>query len=184
MSRNSFPFKLDFTRVQNITSAANSVTFPKPFGPQTYGFNVTATQNVVLYWGDPTAAPIASASQTVATPGVFTTAVQALTAGTPVFLTGIAPGGFSLNQTYYVIATGLTTTAVELSATFGGAGIQCTASAICSINPLTPATVTNGLLVKSTDYSETYGCSPGQYLSAIEFTGATAGVVNIVELTH
>lgn len=81
------------------------------------------------------AAAIASASQTVANPGVFTTAVQAFVAGTPVFLTGTAPGGFALNTVYWIIAAGLTTTACELSATNGGAGIQCTASAACTINP-------------------------------------------------
>jgi hypothetical protein len=189
MSRNSFPYKLDFTRVQNITSAANSVTAPKAFGPQTYGILITCSQNVVAYWGDPTAAPIASASQTVANPGVFTTTVQGLTAGTPVFLTpsvagGALPGGFSAGTAYYVIAAGLTTTACELSATFGGTGIQVTSSAACVINPLTPASVTNGLLVKASDFAAEYGVSPGQFISVIEFTGASAGVVNIVELTH
>lgn len=77
----------------------------------------------------------ASASQTVANPGVFTTVTQAFTAATPVYLTGIAPGGFALNTIYWVIAAGLTTTSCELSATNGGSGIQCTASAACTINP-------------------------------------------------
>lgn len=77
----------------------------------------------------------ASASQTVATPGVFTTVTQAFTAGQPVYLTGIAPGGFALNTVYYVIAAGLTTTSCQLAATIGGTGIQCTASAVCVVNP-------------------------------------------------
>lgn len=77
---------------------------------------------------------LASPSQTVATPGVFTTASQSLTAGTPVILTGgAAPGGFSLNTQYYVIAAGLTATTCQLATTAGGTGIQCTSSAACTI---------------------------------------------------
>lgn len=92
-------------------------------------------------------AAIASASQTVATPGVFTTVTQAFTAGMPVFLTGTAPGGFSLNVVYYIIAAGLTTTSCELSLTVGGAGIQCTASAACTINPTFIHSAGNTLIV-------------------------------------
>jgi hypothetical protein len=77
--------------------------------------------------------PIASASQTVATPGVFTTVAQTFAAGDPVMLEGTAPGGFSLNTQYYVIAAGLTATTCQLSATSGGTGIQCTASAACTL---------------------------------------------------
>lgn len=91
-------------------------------------------------------AAVASASQTVATPGVFTTVTQAFTAGIPVFLTGTAPGGFSLNVIYYIIAAGLTTTSCELSLTVGGAGIQCTASAACTINPAPILTAGNTLI--------------------------------------
>jgi hypothetical protein len=182
MARNSFPMKLDFTRVQNLTTAANSLTFPNPMGPQTYGVLITALANTWVYFGGAASAGIASASQTVANPGVFTTATQAFTAGLPVYLTGTAPGGFSLNTVYYVIATGLTTTACELSATYGGTGIQCTASAACTINPLTAATATNSLLIKSTDFAEEYGISPGQYISVLE--NGSSGSINIVELTH
>lgn len=182
MARNSFPMKLDFTRVQNLTSTATSQTFPNPMGPQTYGVLITALGNVWVVFNTQASVGIASASQTVATPGVFTTTTQAFTAGTPVFLTGIAPGGFSLNTAYYVIATGLTTTACELSATSAGTGIQCTASAACVINPIQPATATNSLLIKATDFAEEYGISPGQFISVLE--NGSAGAVNIVELTH
>lgn len=104
---------------------------------------VNATPAIV---GGATAA-IASASQTVATPGVFTTTTQAFTANTPVFLTGTAPGGFALNTVYWIIAAGLTTTSCELSATQGGAGIQCTASAACTINPTLIHTAGNTIIV-------------------------------------
>lgn len=183
MSRNSFPMKVNFSTAQNITTAANNVTAPKPMGAQTYAVQINATSSTWILMSDPTAgAAVASASQTVATPGVFTTAVQAYTAGTPVFLTGIAPGGFSLNTVYYIIALGLTTTALELSATFGGTGIQCTASAICTINPINVATASNSMLIKSTDYAMQFGVSPGQFLSTLQQTAT--GTVNVVELTH
>jgi hypothetical protein len=84
------------------------------------------------YSGLPT---VASASQTVANPGVFTTASQAYTSGLMVHLSGTAPGGFSLNVPYFVSATGLSSTTCQLSATLGGASIQCTASASCNIVP-------------------------------------------------
>lgn len=82
-------------------------------------------------------APVASASQTVASPGVFTTATQSYVAGCPVqiFTTGAAPGGFIAGQTYYISATGLSTTTVQLSATIGGASIACTGSAACTLLP-------------------------------------------------
>lgn len=182
MGRNSFPMKLDFTRVQNLTSSATSQTFPNPMGPQTYGVLLTALGNVWVYFGGQSGPGIASASQTVATPGVFTTAVQAFAAGQPVYLSGIAPGGLTLGTVYYVIATGLTTTSVELATTPGGTGVQVTASAACVINPLTAATATNSLLIKQTDFAEEYGISPGQYISVLE--NGTAGAINCVELTH
>lgn len=91
-------------------------------------------------------AGFASASQTVATPGVFTTAVQAFVAGQAVYLSGTAPGGFSLGVPYFVIAGGLSTTSCELSLTSGGAGIQCTASAACTINPTIITTAGNLLI--------------------------------------
>lgn len=183
MSRNSFPYKIDFTRVQNVTTLGTSVTAPKAVGPQAYGVQLSATQNTWVNFADPVAgASAASASQTVATPGVFTTVVQAYVAGTPVYLTGIAPGGFALNQIYYIIATGLTTTAVQLSDTAAGTGKQVTASAVCVINPVGQATATNGVLLKLTDTPVQLGISPGQWISTLQVT--TTGTVNIVELTH
>ena len=51
MARNSFPMKLDFSRVQNMTTAANSLTFPNAMGPQTYGVLITALANTWVYFG-------------------------------------------------------------------------------------------------------------------------------------
>lgn len=183
MSRNSFPMKVDFTAVQNVTTLATSVTAPKAVGLQTYGVQLSCTANTWVKFADAVAgAASASASQTVATPGVFTTAVQAYTAGTPVYLTGIAPGGFNLNQIYYIIATGLTTTALQLSDTAAGTGKQVTASAVCTINPVGQATATNSLLLKLTDTPIQMGISPGQWISALQVTAT--GTLNVVELTH
>lgn len=88
----------------------------------------------------PPGTAIASASQTVANPGVFTTLAQTWSAGQQVYITTGTPGGFSLNTVYFVIAANLTATTASLSATFGGAGIQCTSSAACN---LVPVNVTN-----------------------------------------
>jgi hypothetical protein len=184
MSRNSFPMKFIWSSVQNVTTGASCVLAVNPVGAQTYGVLITATSNTWIRFSDPVAGgAIASASQTVANPGVFTTATQAFSAGLPVYISGAAaPGGFVLGQVYYVIATGLTTTACELAATPGGTGIQCTSSAACTLNPITAATATNSLLVKSTDFAEEYGIAPGQYIATLQQTAT--GTVNIVELTH
>jgi hypothetical protein len=182
MSRNSFPLKFDFTRVQNVTTGAASVLAPLAMGPQTYAVQLAATSNTWVCFVGPSGPGVASASQTVATPGVFTTATQAFTAAQPVYLTGTAPGGFTLNKIYYIATLGLTTTACELSLTSGGTGVQCTASAACVINPVTPATATNSVLIRSTDYAEQYGISPGQFIATLQVTAT--GTLNCVELTH
>jgi hypothetical protein len=76
----------------------------------------------------------ASASQSGVT---FSTVSQIFTAGLLVYLTGTAPGGFSLNTPYYVSATGLTATTCELSLTPGGSAMATTSSASCIIHPAT-----------------------------------------------
>lgn len=91
--------------------------------------------------------PAASASQTVANPGVFTTATQAWVAGTPVVITGTPPGGFAAGITYYVLATGLTTTACELAIAPGGTALACTSSSACTLTPLNARSPAGLLLV-------------------------------------
>lgn len=90
---------------------------------------------------------VASASQTVAAPGVFTTAAQAYTANLMVHLTGAAPGGFTLNTPYFVSATGLTSTTCQLSASYGGASIACSSSAACTLVPSYINVTTNNVNV-------------------------------------
>lgn len=184
MSRNSYPLKFDFTTVQNITTGAACVLSAKPVGAQTYAVQVAATGNTWMRFVGPTGATIASASQTVATPSVFTTATQALTAGTPVLVTGnpTLPTGITAGTVYYVIATGLTTTACELATTPAGTGVGVTVSHPCIIQPLDMATATNSALIRLTDYAEQYGISPGQYIATLQVTAT--GTFNIVELTH
>lgn len=186
MARNSFPMKFMFGTVQNVTTGAATVLATLPMGLQTYAVYLTATADTWVRFDDPSAggalASVASASQTVATPGVFTTAVQAFTAGQPVYVSGTAPGGIVLGQVYYIATLGLTTTAVELSLTSGGTGVQVTSSAACTINPLVAASATNSVLIKATDFGQEYGIGPGQYIATLQKTGT--GTLNIVECTH
>jgi hypothetical protein len=84
----------------------------------------------------------ASASQSTVT-GVFTTATQAFVAGTMVTISGTVPTGFSAGTVYYVIAAGLTTTACELSANFGGSVLIPSVSGACTL------TVETGIQVPS-----------------------------------
>lgn len=80
---------------------------------------------------------IASASQTVANPGVFNTAANVFVQGSPVTITGTPPGGFANNQIYYVIPYGLSTTTVELALSpFATTGIQVTSSSACTLSPV------------------------------------------------
>jgi hypothetical protein len=143
MSVQDFPIFQDQIRSsRGFTKAAALSTYANlgPNGWPTEDFGVVLHElagGTVQSWqiaGAPAA--VASASQTVANPGVFTTAAQTFAAGQPVQITGVAPGGFALNTNYYVIAAGLDGTHCQLSATKGGAGIQCTSSAACTILPV------------------------------------------------
>ena len=78
------------------------------------------------------ASSIASASQSTST-GVFTTLAQAIVAGLPVQIGGTPPTGFNNKTTYYAIASSLSTSAVKLSATAGGAAIVPTVSSACTL---------------------------------------------------
>jgi hypothetical protein len=75
---------------------------------------------------------IASASQDIGT-GIFTTVGQRMFVNQPVQIEGTPPTGFSLLTTYYVIASGLTSTTCKLSATLGGAAIVSSVSSACTI---------------------------------------------------
>ncbi len=67
---------------------------------------------------------------TLATPAVFTLNSHGFVSGDQVYFTttGALPTGLSANTIYYVIATGLTTNAFEVSATRGGAAINTSVS--------------------------------------------------------
>jgi microcystin-dependent protein len=67
---------------------------------------------------------------TIATPAVFTLASHGLVAGDSVYFTttGALPTGLTANTLYYVIATGLTSGAFEISATEGGSAVNTTGS--------------------------------------------------------
>lgn len=68
------------------------------------------------------------ATITIAAPGVISWTNHGLAAGTPIKFTttGALPTGLTAGTTYYVAATGLTTSAFSVSATPGGAAITTT----------------------------------------------------------
>jgi hypothetical protein len=70
----------------------------------------------------------------------FNKACHGLTAGTKVVFTGgtSIPCGLSLNTIYYVISTGLTTSAFQVSATSGGASISVSGEATGTFYVATP----------------------------------------------
>lgn len=67
---------------------------------------------------------------TIASPGVFTYNSHGLQAGDKVIFstTGALPTGLTAGTTYYVISSGLTTNAFQVSATEGGAAINTSGS--------------------------------------------------------
>jgi len=71
---------------------------------------------------------ISGATVTIATPGVVTLTGHGFIANQPVFFqtTGALPTGLSVDTAYYVISTGLTADAFQLSLTSGGAAINTT----------------------------------------------------------
>lgn len=77
-----------------------------------------------------TIAPSQVFTVTLASPAVFSATSHGLTAGDKISLTttGALPTGLATNTDYYVIATGLTTNAFEVSATRGGAAVNTSGS--------------------------------------------------------
>lgn len=67
---------------------------------------------------------------TIASPGVFTSNGHGFTAGSTVVFatTGALPTGLTAGTTYYVISSGLTANAFQVSATLGGAAINTSGS--------------------------------------------------------
>lgn len=75
-------------------------------------------------------APSQTFTVTIASPGVFTATSHGLVAGDKLHFTttGGLPSGLSTNTDYYVISSGLTTNAFQVSATRGGSAINTTGS--------------------------------------------------------
>ncbi len=71
---------------------------------------------------------VSGATVTIATPGVVTWTAHGCIAGQMVFFTttGALPTGLLVNTGYYIISTGLTANAFQLSLTDGGAAIDTT----------------------------------------------------------
>lgn len=95
---------------------------------------------------------------TLASPGVFTKTAHGYTAGRPVKFstTGALPTGLAAGTTYYVIATGLTADAFQVSATVGGAAVNTSGSQsgthYAEATGAMPTFSTAGLLVAGTVY--------------------------------
>lgn len=72
----------------------------------------------------------ATGTVTIASPGVWTVSSHGAVAGDRVLFTttGALPTGLSTNTAYYVISSGLTTNAFQVSATAGGAAINTSGS--------------------------------------------------------
>lgn len=104
----------------------------------------------------------------------FTSDCHGLTADTKVVITGgtSVPCGLTLNQIYYVISTGLTTSAFKLSTTSGGAAITLTGTATGTFYVATPLDLT-GYTVDSDIKGISDGASIGTFTPTI--TAATEG---------
>lgn len=76
---------------------------------------------------------VATSAQNTST-GVWTTGTQSFQQDQPITLTGTPPAGFSTGTTYYVIAAGLSSTTMELSASQGGLVLVPTGTSACTLN--------------------------------------------------
>ncbi len=117
----------------------------------------------------PAATPVASAFQTVANPGVFTTATQSFLPGQLVQITGTAPGGFSTGTNYYVIANGLTSTTCQLAQSpYAASGIAVSSSSACTIVPqLIGAPADGNITVEGGTYDMNFG--PGGFTASGDY---------------
>lgn len=87
----------------------------------------------------------------IASPAVFTLAAHGLIAGSVIHLatTGALPTGLTATTVYYVLATGLTTSAFSVATTAGGTAINTsgTQSGVQSVGKLKNAMMTGPLIV-------------------------------------
>lgn len=90
-----------------------------------FDYNIKVTLNDTI-----TPPKSSTATITIATPGVVGWVAHGLVAGNPVMFstTGALPTGVTAGTTYYVISSGLTTDAFEISATLGGSAVNTTGS--------------------------------------------------------
>ena len=88
-----------------------------------------ATRDWPFLWRQYTIASIASTvTVTIASPGVFTLTGHGFNVGTAIYFstTGALPTGLSAGITYYVIASGLTANAFQVSTQIGGVAVNTT----------------------------------------------------------
>jgi hypothetical protein len=91
-----------------------------------YENDAVITQNVTVGQS----AFIAGITVTIASPAVFTLANHGFVAGSQIKFstTGALPTGLAIDTVYYVIATGLTSSAFQVSATSGGSAVNTSGS--------------------------------------------------------
>ncbi len=112
-SSGSFNVQFMASSANTVASATVSVTD-----------SASTTKSVAATLGTPV-----SVTADISADTLTASASHGLTAGTRVFFTGTTlPGGLTANVPYYVISTGLTLTAFEVSATSGGSAIDITAA--------------------------------------------------------
>lgn len=156
---NSPSFYAPFLKTDTDATVTASIKFPNAVDPQNPvtlaqliavtlagAVDATTITKGVAKASVPTNVLLGTATITVATPAVITNSVaHGLIAGDSVKFTttGALPTGFVVGVDYYVIASGLTSTELRLSATVGGSAINTTGtqSGIHSLYKTTPTFV-------------------------------------------
>lgn len=114
----------NFMPYQNL---AGSYIYGTSINSSIYKFSVA---NLGSYIDLAVSTTLGNPTITVASPAVITLSGHGLVAGNTVKFTttGVLPTGINPNTTYFVIATGLTSSVFEISATLGGAAINTSGS--------------------------------------------------------
>lgn len=129
LRRNVWRFATRKIMLRAIDDDTRLVTFPAYSAATSYLVNSVVSSGGLL-WSSSLPDKIATFTVTINSPGVFSLNAHLFVVGTPVIFstTGALPTGLATNTVYYVIATGLTANAFEVSATLAGAAINTSGS--------------------------------------------------------
>lgn len=145
-----------FTVSSNTVTLAGAANFPQ---------NTGVSSNVATYWGLGTntsgagnlwfSGPICANAATPlpftctnASPGVFTSHAHGYAANQPLLFwaaTGTLPTGITAGTIYYVISTGLTTDAFEVSTSVGGSAVNTSSSGDGLVIAAAPITISQNV---------------------------------------